>query len=173
MTNYIVSFDTFMLQPVNKDGKLATRVVERNREFLIPKKPIHIVRKSCDFYGGSLQNSINSARLMLGNRHKTPIILASGFGSPYIFLPTLSPRSEQNVWFSYHAIDYIEPDHLGSIVYLENNQSIKLNASPTTMFRQYTFAGLLEKRFLKKQKQLSKSSFVPPNSIFMSPPPSS
>ena len=158
IANYIVSFDTFMLQPVNKGNKIATRVIERNGELSVPRKPIHIVKKSCDYYGGSLQNSMNTAKLTLGKHHKPPIIVAHDFGIPYIFLPTMSPTSEQNIWVSYRAIDNIEPTDMGCIIYLENNRSFKVNISAATMYRQYTFASILEKNFLKKQKQLNRPS---------------
>lgn len=159
ITNYVISFDTFMLQPVNVDNKIvATRVIERNCELTIPKKPIHIVKKSCDYYGGSLQTSINIAKIALGKHHKTPIIVAHDFGTPYIFLPTMSPTAEENIWISYHAIDFIERDNVGSIVHLENNLSFKVNISASTMYRQYAFGNLLEKNFYKKQKHLNRPS---------------
>ncbi len=156
--NYIVSFDTFLLLPVVKGNKISTRVIERNGELSVPRKPIHIVRKSCDYYGGSLQNSTNTAKLAIGKRHKTPIIVAHDFGVPYIFLPTMSPNSEQNSWISYSAVDNIEPDNMGCILYLENGLSFKFNVSATTMYRQYAVATLLEKNFLKKQRQLNRPS---------------
>jgi len=59
IANYVISFDTFMLQPVIEGEVISTRVIERNCELSIPKKPLHIVRKSCDYYGSSLQNSVN------------------------------------------------------------------------------------------------------------------
>lgn len=158
VVNYIISFDTFMLQPVTVGEMISTRVIERNREFNISKKPIHIVRKSCDYYGSSLQNSVNIAKIALGNHHKTPIIVAHDFGIPYIFLPTMSPTSEQNVWISYHAITRIEPDDLGCIIHLENNRTYKVNISAATMYRQFSFCNLLEKDFAKKQKQLNRPS---------------
>ncbi len=156
--SYIVSFDTFMLQPVISGTKITTHVIERNGDLSIPRKPIHIVRKSCDYYGGSLQNSTNTAKLAIGKRHKTPIIVAHDFGVPYIFLPTMSPTSEQNVWVSYSAIDNIEPDNMDCILSLENNRSIKVNVSASTMYRQYAAATLLQKNFLEKQRQLNRLS---------------
>jgi competence protein ComK len=157
-SSYIVSFDTFILQPVIDGTKISTHVIERNGDLSIPRKPIHIVRKSCDYYGGSLQNSTNSAKLAIGKRHKTPIIVAHDFGVPYIFLPTMSPISDQNVWVSYSAIDNIEPDNMDCILSLENNRSIKVNVSATTMNRQYSAATLLQKKFLVKQRQLNRLS---------------
>lgn len=156
--SYIVSFDTFLLQPVIKGNKVSTHVIERNGELNVPRKPIHIVRKSCDYYGGSLQNSTNTAKLAIGKRHKTPIIVAHDFGVPYIFLPTMSPNSELNVWVSYSAIDNIEQDNMDCILSLENDLSFKVNISAATMYRQYAVATLLEKNFLKKQRQLNRPS---------------
>jgi len=158
IANYVISFDTLMLQPVNVGETISTRVIERNCEVSIPKKPLHIVKKSCDYYGSSLQNSVNIAKLTLGNHHKTPIIVAHDFGIPYIFLPTMSPTSEQNIWISYHAIDLIEPDGLGCLIHLENNCSYKINISIATMYRQFSFCNILEKDFIKKQKQLNRPS---------------
>lgn len=154
--DYIISFDTLMLQPVITGNKIATRVIERNGEFIIPRKPLHVVRKSCNFYGGSLMNSTNIAKLALGNRHKAPIIIAHDFGIPYIFLPTMSPNAELNSWVSYHAIENIEPHRLNSIIHLDNGRSQQVNVSATTMYRQFAFAAILEKDFLKKQRQLTR-----------------
>ena len=155
---YIISFDTFMLRPMFQDNKVFTHVNERNGDLSVPRQPIHIVKNSCDYYGNSLHNSTNSSKMVLGKRHKTPIILAHDFGIPYIFLPTMSPSSDQNVWISYNAIENIEEDNLGCIITLENGRSFKLNVSPTTMYRQYAFATILEKNFLKKQRQLNRPS---------------
>ncbi|MEK3935530.1 competence protein ComK [Sporosarcina sp. FSL W7-1349] len=156
--NYVVSFDTFVLQPVKDGKKVGTRIIERYRETIVPRKPIHVVRSSCDYYGGSLQSSTSTAKLKLGRHHKTPIIIAHDYGRPYIFLPTLSPQADQNVWISYHAIDYFEAEKTGTKVHLENGKFVKVDISANTMYRQYTFAGFLEKDFLKRQKQLSRSS---------------
>ena len=161
-SNYHISFETFALQPVMQENKISTLVIEQNHEFIIPRKPSHIVRKSCDFYGGSLENATNASRYTLGNRHKTPIIIAHDFGMPFIFLPTMSASSLHNVWISLHAIENIKPDNMGCIIHLVNDRSIKVNVSPTTMHRQYTFGSFLEKDFLKKQRQLNRPSFYNP-----------
>ena len=161
--SYIVSFDTFMLQPVIKGNKLSTRIIERNRELDIPGKPLHIVKESFSHYGGSLQNSMNTAKLTFGKRHKTPIILAHDFGVPYIFIPTMSPASELNTWILHSAIENIEEDNLGSIIHFENNRSFKVNVSATTMYRQSAFATILEKNFYKKQRGLNRPSTFDPD----------
>jgi competence protein ComK len=153
---YIISFDTFMLEPIIANNKVTTRIIERNGEFVSSSKPLHIVRNSCSFYGGSLGNSTNIAKLAIGNRHKTPVIIAHDFGIPYIFLPTMSPSSELNTWIAHHSIENLEPHKLGCTVRLENGLSIIVNVSANTMYRQLAFATFLEKDFLKKQRQLNR-----------------
>jgi competence protein ComK len=157
-SKYHVSFDTFILQPVKKGNKIETRVMERDGELTVPRKPHHIISKSCIYYGGSLQNATNSTTDTIGIRHKIPIIVAHDYGMPCIFLPTMSPSSEQNVWLAFHAINYFLPDDMGCVVHFENGQSILLNISVATMQRQYSYAALLSKNFVYRQKQLNRPS---------------
>jgi len=162
---YFLSFDTLMLQPKEEGTKIFTRVIERNRTVAVPKKPIHIVTGSCTFYGSSYTTVMSTSRRLFGdNTQKAPLLLANAFGIPFIFIPTLSPLSDQNVWISYHAIDFYEIDGLGTSVTLENGRKYKLDISVQTMNRQYAFAKLLERDFLKRQRSYDRTSFLfPPN----------
>ncbi|WP_432354555.1 competence protein ComK [Sporosarcina sp. A2] len=152
--NYLINSDTFVLQPIREDYKLSTRVIERNNEFSLPKKPLQIVRNTCELYGASLKTRTLTARHALGNRHKTPIIVAHAFDTPYIFLPTMSPKSDENIWISYHSIVDFQEESVGCSVQLENGYKIKVNVSTPTMWRQFAFAALLERDFSKKQFML-------------------
>ena len=152
--NYLINSDTFVLLPIKDGYKITTHVIERHDEFDLPKKPIQIVRKTCELYGSSLKTRTLTARHALGNRHKTPIVVAHAFDTPYIFLPTMSPSSDENVWISYHAIIDFHEEKLGCSVVLENGRKIKLNVSTPTMWRQLAFASLLERDFSKKQFML-------------------
>lgn len=162
LSSYIVSFETLALLPLVVGTKVFTRVIERSNEVIVTRRPAYIVRKSCEFYGSTLKHRIETARQTLGNRHKTPILLAHAFDMPYIFLPTLSPTSDHNIWISYHAIEGFKEcnEHYGCVVQLENNTSIPLNVTMTTMYRQHSFATLLKKDFLKKQNLLNKTSYL-------------
>ncbi|MCM3743918.1 competence protein ComK [Sporosarcina luteola] len=160
---YHLSFDTLMLQPKIDGNKVFTRVIERERTLIVPKKPIHIITGSCTFYGSSYTTAMNTSKRLFGdNKQKAPFLLANSFGIPFIFIPTLSPYSDQNVWISYHAIDFFDADGLGTSVTLENGQKYKLDISVLTMNRQYTLAKLLERDFLKRQKNFHGSLQFPP-----------
>ncbi|HEX5564733.1 MAG TPA: competence protein ComK [Sporosarcina sp.] len=161
---YYLSFDTLMLQPKKEGNKIFTRVIERNRIVAVPKKSIHIITGSCTFYGSSYTTVMNTSRRLFGdNKQKAPFLLANAFGIPFIFIPTLSPLSDQNVWISYHAIDFYAEDGLGTSVALENGEKYYLDISVTTMNRQYAFAKLLERDFLKRQRSFHSSLRFPPN----------
>jgi competence protein ComK len=165
VTRYYLSFDTLMLQPKDEGNKIFTRVIEQNRTLTVAKKPIHIVTGSCTFYGFSYKTVMNTSRLLFGdNKQKAPLLLANAFGLPLILIPTLSPMSDQNVWISYHGINFFEEDGLGTSVTLENGEKYKLDISIPTMHRQYSLARLLERDFLKTQRNMDRSSFLfPPN----------
>lgn len=154
LDNYIINSDTYILLPVREEYKLSTRVIERHDEFILPKKPIQVVRKTCELYGSSLKTRTLTARHALGNRHKTPIVVANAFDKPYIFLPTMSPSSDENIWISYHAILDFQEEELGCSVKLENGRRVKVNVSTPTMWRQLAFASLLERDFSRKQFML-------------------
>lgn len=154
VNNYLINSDTYVLLPIQEDYKLSTHVIERQTEFALPKKPIQIVRKTCEIYGSSLKTRTVVARHALGNRHKTPIVVAHAFDTPYIFLPTMSPNSDDNVWISYHAIVDFKEEKTGCSVELANGRNVKVNVSTPTMWRQFAFAALLERDFVKKQFML-------------------
>ena len=152
--NYLINSDTFVLGPIKEGYKISTHVIERTDEFSLPKKPLQIVKKTCELYGSSLKTRTITARHALGNRHKTPIVVAHAFDTPYIFLPTMSPTSDENVWIAYHAISDFKEQEYGCSVKLENGRQIKVNVSTPTMWRQFAFAALLERDFNKKQFML-------------------
>ncbi|MFS0688554.1 competence protein ComK [Sporosarcina sp. 179-K 8C2 HS] len=162
---YYISHDTLMLQPKEEGNKIFTRVIERDKIVIVPKKPLHIMTGSCTYYGSSYATVMSTARRLFGdNKQKAPFLLANAFGIPFIFIPTLSPSADQNVWLSYHAIDFYEADGLGTSVTLENGKKYKLDISVPTMNRQYALAKLLERDFLKRQRNYGRTSFLfPPN----------
>jgi competence protein ComK len=163
VTRYHLSFDTLMLQPKREGTKTFTRVIKRHNTLTVAKKPIHIVTGSCTFFGTDYKTVMNTSKRLFGsNKQKAPVLVAIAFGHPLILIPTLSPMSDQNVWISYHGIDFFEEDGLGTSVTLENGRRYKLDISIPTMHRQYALARLLERDFLKTQRTMDRSSFLFP-----------
>ena len=160
--NYLITFETFLLQPVIEGNKKSTLVIERNQDFILPVMPSYIVKKSCKYHGRSLENAILASKQIFGNRHKLPIIIVHHSGMPLIFLPTMASTSIHTIWIALHAISNIIPHKTGCIICLENDLEIKTNVSATTMERQISLGNLLQKDFLKKQRSLNRNSFYGP-----------
>jgi competence protein ComK len=159
--SFLVSFETAVLQPVRINNKIYTKVTNITGEpILIGKKPYDIVRQSCAYYGSSFQQAKNFSKDTLGNYLKLPIVVAHDYGSPFILIPLLSPKSDLNVWFSLKAIDRFEPSEDGCTVVLINGKRIAVNSSTITLSKQVGFANLLKMHFLKRMSRLSHTEFL-------------
>lgn len=162
LRNYFVSFDTLALHPLTIGNKIFTKVIERDRTFIVSKKPIHIVTRSCSYYGSNLARAMHTSHHVLGKLHKVPIMLANAYGVPFIFIPTMSPTSDQNVWISYHAVQNFKKDGLNTSMLLENGEILNLSISTSTFYRQYSLARMIEIDFLKNYKRMDRSTYLFP-----------
>lgn len=148
---YIISTNTLILQTVRKESSLKTLVIERDKQFIHPRKAIHLIRASCRYYGTSFEVATSTAKKILNNRQKVPIVVAFDHGIPIIMIPTLSSSSEQNIWIALHAITNFRSDREGfTTIELTNNYKIKLESSETTIQRQIALAYLLQRDYQAK-----------------------
>lgn len=148
---YVISSNTLILQTVRKESSLRTLVIERDRQFIHHRKAIHLIRASCRYFGTSLELATSSAKSVLNNRQKVPIIVAFDHNVPIIMIPTLSTSSEQNIWIGLHAIKSFTCDHKGhTVIELTNHLKVKLELSETTIQRQITLAYLLLRDYQEK-----------------------
>lgn len=142
---------------------MGTLIIERHKEITSIRKPLHIISKSCHHYGNSFKGATNNAKHLLRKSHKVPIVVAHDLGMPLVFLPTMSPLSEHNVWVALHAIENIEADDMGSTITLTTQYSIKVNVSEATIYRQYTLADILMKKYQTKFRELHRT--IPQNAF--------
>lgn len=153
---YVISTSTFVLQTVQKESSLKTLIVEGDRTFIHPRKPLHLIRAACKHYGTSYSVAKNHARYILHKQHKVPILIAFDHGIPLIMIPTMSPTSEQNVWIAFHSIVNFKADERGNtIIDLMNNRSITVNISQATMQRQLALAYILQLDYKNKFSHLN------------------
>lgn len=152
---YIISFDTFIIQPIMTPNKIESAIIERNQEITSFRRPSQIVRKSCYYYGNSFQSIINSSKRILGKSHKLPIVIAHDFGQPLVFFPTMSPTSIHTEWIGLHAIRNITPSPLGCTIHLENDRYSEVMVSEATLHRQYTLATLLKHKYQKRLQRMN------------------
>lgn len=153
---YIFSTSTFVLQAIRSESGIKTLITEEEGTFTLYKKPMHLIRAACHYYGTSFKVATNHAKRILYNRHKVPILIAFDQGFPLIMIPTMSSTSEQNVWIAFHAIKNFKGDKYGHTnVQLINNQSIRINVSEATFQRQLSLAYILQLDYQKRFSHLN------------------
>ncbi|MHA6258285.1 competence protein ComK [Sporosarcina sp. CAU 1771] len=158
ISEFQITFDTLVLQPISQDGTDSTFVIESQQEFILPQKPLHMIKKFCAIFSGSYDNAMLMTTQVVGKFHKLPVVVTHFNGFPNIFLPTMSGTSKDNVWIALNAIDRFSSHEMGCELLLSNGRSLIVNASPATIQRQYTLGTLLGKDFRNKQLKMVKSS---------------
>lgn len=148
---YVISTNTLILQTIRKENCLQTLVIERDKQFIHPRKAMHLIRASCRYYGTSFEVATNTAKKVLNNRQKVPIVVAYDHGIPIIMIPTLSSSSDQNIWIALHAITNFSSTKKGrTTINLINQYTINIESSETTIQRQIALAYLLQRDYQAK-----------------------
>lgn len=126
--SFIMTRYTMAILPHLSLGKCYSKVIEEDGEYIVKKRPLDIIERSCHYYGASLKGRKQGTKAILGITHKAPIAVEPK-NEIYVF-PTASPNDAHCVWISHmHVIKY-EPSHREkTIVYLKNNKKICLDVS--------------------------------------------
>lgn len=149
--SYVISTNTLILQTVRKESSLQTLIIEREQQFIHPRKVMHLIRASCRHYRTSFEVATKISRKVLDNRQKVPIVVAFDQGIPITMIPTTSTASEQNMWIALHAIAGFTSDRNGfTTIKLINHLSIKVEISESILNRQITLAYLLQRDYRAK-----------------------
>ncbi len=154
--SYVISTNTLILQTVRKENFLQTLIIERDKQFVHPRKVMHLIRASCRYYGSSFEVATKNAKKILNNRQKIPIVVAYDHSFPIIMIPTLASSSDQNIWIALHAITNFSTDKQGNtIIHLTNQYKVKLESSEMTVQRQIALAYLLQRDYQEKYNQFN------------------
>lgn len=149
--SFIISTKTLVLKTTRNEHRIKTYVIEDEKQFILPRKPLHIIRSTCRYYGTSLTAVTQGAREILNDRHKVPIIVGVDRGFPLILIPTLSPRADDNIWISFHAIVRFKAIKAGyTEILLSNGLFLQVPVSEPIIQRQIALAHLLQVNYQRK-----------------------
>ena len=62
VNGYLISFNTYLLQPIQHDSKVFTHVIDKHNELIVTRKPMHVLRKSCISLGSTYEAAKQSAK---------------------------------------------------------------------------------------------------------------
>ncbi|WP_408011621.1 competence protein ComK [Pseudalkalibacillus sp. A8] len=113
-------------------GNLYSLVIESEREFIVKRKPIDIMKDSCLYFGSSLQGRVEGAIHVKKFSRMVPIRVC--YRSGIFFFPTQSSKSESCIWIAHSHVKEIlrvDPEHCE--VVLTNNKTVPVHATKAVM----------------------------------------
>lgn len=139
MQEYEINDDTLAIIPL---GEFKSKIIEKDRTFIVDISPIKIIDNSCRYFGSSYQGRFLGTKNLIGVSHKAPIIIEES--REIIFFPTNSPRIEDCAWLSLKNLDNYKKNKNASIVIFNDGHLLDLNISYGTLDNQVLRAARLE-----------------------------
>ena len=72
MISYEINRNTMALIPISDDQ---TKIIERDRIFIIEENIMEIIKNSCEYFGSSYLGRKEGTKKLTGITHKSPIII--------------------------------------------------------------------------------------------------
>lgn len=124
MREYEINEDTLAIVGLSNS---ASRVLEKNTEYLVEQSAYQIMDSSCQFYGSSYTGRKQGAKNLLGIKNKAPILVQES--KHIIFFPIISPRLKHCIWISLKNVQKIETHMNSTKITFQNGQSIYTHVS--------------------------------------------
>lgn len=150
MLEYEISCKTCALLAVNN---AETEVIEGENRFIINHRATKIIKKSCEYYGCTLEGRQKGSQKQLGMKYKLPIVIENT--KELIFFPTVSPRLENCSWISLNNIKNYKKQGYGTLVEFNNGTTIQLEISLETFENQINRATRLMLVTRQRSKMLN------------------
>jgi len=149
---YEISPYTFAIIPVEYGYKTYSKIIEYNEEFLIPQKPLDVIKTSCKFFGSSFDGRCEGTKELLNISHKVPIAIDPA--NDLFFFPTTSPLRDTCVWLSYeHIVSRIRLAPAKTQVNFRNKQSVVISVSYNIIENQMLRTALLKSKLHQKMEE--------------------
>ena len=131
MDNYEISDETMAIIPIDC---YKTKILEKNREYVIEKKAYNIMEDNCKYYGSTYVGRINAAKDILNCAYKLPIIVEES--NSLIFFPTKSSLENDCCWINFNFVENIEKFDKKSKIYFNNNKELIFDSSKISIENQ-------------------------------------
>ncbi len=95
------------------------KVIETENTIVLETKTLDIMKRSCEYYGSTLEGRVKGSKSQLGMRYKLPVIVEES--KEIIFFPTTSLSQKDCSWINLKAIKSYEKKEFGVSVTFEGN----------------------------------------------------
>ena len=148
MNNYEINNDTLAIIPIDN---YKSKIIEKNKEFIVDETPIKIIENSCQYFGSSYQGRFMGTKKLIVVTHKAPIIIEES--REIIFFPTNSPRLYECAWISLKNLNNYKRNNDTSEILFNNGNLLNLDISYGSLDNQVLRAARLESVLrLRKEK---------------------
>ncbi len=136
---YEVTSATYAVLAINET---LSRVIEREKEFIINKSTIDIIEDSCKYYGCTYEGRCEGTKNLLNYSYKLPIMIEES--KSLIFFPTASPKYAKCSWISLHEIDKFYKLGENTKILFKNGYNLVIDCSFETIENQLMRATRLD-----------------------------
>ena len=148
MDCYEINRDTLAIIPV---GINKSKIIEKNREFIINVDPMTIIKYSCEYFGSTYEGRHKGTKSIMNITHKSPIIVEESRN--IICFPTTSPRVNACSWIILNNIKTYNGDYKSTNIIFDNNYVLNISISVASfenqIYRSYMLESLIRKRIEK------------------------
>ncbi len=139
MKNYEINSETLAIIPIEN---YKSKIIEKDREFIVDMTPMKIIDNSCQYFGSSYQGRFMGTKNLIGVSHKAPIIIEES--REIIFFPTNSPRLYECAWISLKHLNNYKRNEETSKILFNNGNLLELDISYGSLDNQVLRAARLE-----------------------------
>ncbi|GHH98531.1 competence protein ComK [Neobacillus kokaensis] len=155
---YEINSCTMSIMPVQYGGKIFSKIMEGDEEFIAPFKPIDLMKKNCSYFGVSFESRKKGTTELIGYTRKVPIVIEPA--NHLFFFPTTSPNSLECVWISHeHVESFRRVGPQQTLITFSNKQSYVFQVSYGTVESQMLRTALLKTKLLQRIEGNQKKSF--------------
>jgi competence protein ComK len=149
LEEYEVNSFTMLLEPVQYGSKLFTKVIEISDEFLVPLKPLDVIKNSCKYFGVDYESRKKGTKQLIGYTRKVPIAIEPS--NRIFFFPTTSPAGNECIWISSeHVENYRRIGPQQTLITFRNKYTHVLPVSYGMIEKQMLRTSLLKTKLLQR-----------------------
>lgn len=145
MYNYEINRNTLAIIPVSYNK---SKVIEKDKEFIINIDPINIIKYSCEYFGSTYEGRHKGTKSIMNITHKSPIIIEES--RVIICFPTTSPRLNVCSWIILNNIKTYDGDSKSTNIVFDNNYVLNINISKFSFENQIQRSYMLESLIRKR-----------------------
>ena len=123
MDDYEINLETLLIIPFG-NGK--SKIFEFDRDFIINKVSLDVIKESCLFFGCSYDGRKEASKEILNIDMKVPILVEESHD--IIFFPVTSCINKNSIWISYqNLIKYNKVNDFSTVLFFKGNRKIKID----------------------------------------------